>query len=179
MLALTLACGSAFATYASAPGIEDLSPVEDPGLYAELVAMLEREAGTRLTHHLQERGKLRQVTIGIAIEPRKHRMVVNFGPRYLPGKKDSYGELFLEPLAADLRRYSERSGMGFLDVTFSSRGSRWKSTSPMITRSQRWQHLGQRTAKPWFPRVMDTLPCTRAENGSFSGRLRSGYKRMY
>jgi len=86
-LALALGCGSVFGPYASASGIEDSSSAEDPGLYAELVAMLEREVGARLTRHLQERGKLRQVTIGIVIEPRKHRMVVNFGPGYLPGKR--------------------------------------------------------------------------------------------
>lgn len=91
-------------------------------MYAELVAMLEREVATRLTRHLQDQGKLRQVTVGIVIEPRKRRMVINFGPGYLPGKKDSYGELFLEPLAADLRRYSERSGMESLDVEFLFQG---------------------------------------------------------
>lgn len=117
-LALALASCSAFAPYAWASGIEDSSSVDDPGLYAELAAMLEREVGKRLTRHLQDRGTLRQVTVGIVIEPRKRRMVVNIGPGYLPGKEESYGELFLIPLAADLRRYAERSGTEFLDVEF-------------------------------------------------------------
>jgi len=30
--------------------------VEDPGIYAELVAMLEREVSSQLTQHLQEEG---------------------------------------------------------------------------------------------------------------------------
>lgn len=119
---LAVALGLVFVPLVSASGVEHSSSVEDPGMYAELVAMLEREVATRLTRHLQGRGKLRQVTVGIVIEPRKRRMVVNFGPGYLPGKEDGYGELFLEPLAADLRRYSERSGMEFLDVEFLFQG---------------------------------------------------------
>lgn len=119
---LVVALGLVCVPPVSASGVEASSSVEDPGMYAELVAMLEREVATRLTRHLQDQGKLRQVTVGIVIEPRKRRMVINFGPGYLPGKKDSYGELFLEPLAADLRRYSERSGMEFLDVEFLFQG---------------------------------------------------------
>ncbi|MEX0178953.1 MULTISPECIES: N-acetylmuramoyl-L-alanine amidase family protein [unclassified Stenotrophomonas] len=122
LVSTVIACGLFFVSPVLASGAEQSSSVEDPGMYAELVAMLEREVATRLTRHLQDHGKLRQVTVGIVIEPRKRRMVVNFGPGYLPGKEDGYGELFLEPLAADLRRYSERSGMEFLDVEFLFQG---------------------------------------------------------
>lgn len=119
---LAVACGLAFPQQVSASEDPILPGMEDPGIYAELVAMLEKEVGARLTGHLQQRGNLRQVTVGIVIEPRKRRMVVDFGPGYLPGKEQSYGELFLEPLAADLRRYSEKSGLEMLDVEFFFQG---------------------------------------------------------
>jgi len=96
--------------------------MEDPNIYAELVAMLEKEVGAQLTGHLQQRGILRQVTVGIVIEPRKRRMVVDFGRGYLPGNEENYGELFLIPLAADLRRYLEKSGLEILDVEFFFQG---------------------------------------------------------
>ncbi|HDS0947553.1 TPA: N-acetylmuramoyl-L-alanine amidase [Stenotrophomonas maltophilia] len=122
LAALAVASGAMFPPQVSASGIPSSPVVEGSEIYAELAAMLEREVEVRLTRHLQERGKLRQVTVGIVFEPRKHRMVVNFGPGYLPDKDAGYGELFLEPLAADLRRYSERSGLEILDVEFFFQG---------------------------------------------------------
>lgn len=122
LTAMALACGCVVAPHAYASASENRPYVEDAGIYAELVAILQQEVGARLTRHLQQRGKLRQVTVEIVVEPQKRRMVVNFGPGYLPGKEDSYGELFLMPLAADLRRFSERSGMEVLDVEFFFQG---------------------------------------------------------
>jgi hypothetical protein len=95
---------------------------EDPGTYAELLALLEREIGAQLTRHLQEEGRLRQVTVGVAVDPQKRRMVVDFGPGYLPGDEQNYGELFLIPLAADLRHYSDQAGLEILDVEFLFQG---------------------------------------------------------
>ncbi|MET3151737.1 UNVERIFIED_ORG: hypothetical protein ABIC77_002990 [Stenotrophomonas geniculata] len=95
---------------------------EDPGTYAELLALLEREIGAQLTRHLQEEGRLRQVTVSVAVDPQKRRMVVDFGPGYLPGDEQNYGELFLIPLAADLRHYSDQAGLEILDVEFLFQG---------------------------------------------------------
>jgi len=95
---------------------------EDPGTYAELLALLEREIGAQLTRHLQEEGRLRQVTVNVAVDPQKRRMVVDFGPGYLPGDEQNYGELFLIPLAADLRHYSDQAGLEILDVEFLFQG---------------------------------------------------------
>ncbi len=95
---------------------------EDPGTYAELLALLEQEIGAQLTRHLQEEGRLRQVTVSVAVDPQKRRMVVDFGPGYLPGDEQNYGELFLIPLAADLRHYSDQAGLEILDVEFLFQG---------------------------------------------------------
>jgi len=122
LAALAVACALAFPQQVSASEDPILPGMEDPGIYAELVAMLEKEVGAQLTGHLQQRGILRQVTVGIVIEPRKRRIVVDFGPGYLPGKEQSYGELFLIPLAADIRHYSEKSGLEILDVEFFFQG---------------------------------------------------------
>jgi len=119
---LAVVCGLAFPQQVSASEAPISPGMEDPRIYAELAAMLEKEVGARLTSHLQQRGILRQVTVGIVIEPRKRRMVVNFGPGYLPGDDQNYGELFLIPLAADLRHYSERAGLEILDVDFLFQG---------------------------------------------------------
>lgn len=122
LAALAVACALAFPQQVLASEAPISPGMEDPGIYAELVAMLENEVGARLTGHLQQRGILRQVTVGIVIEPRKRRMVVDFGPGYLPGNEENYGELFLIPLAADLRRYSEKSELEILDVEFFFQG---------------------------------------------------------
>ena len=122
LAALAVACGLAFPQQVSASEDPILPGMDDPSIYAELVARREKEVGAQLTGHLQQRGILRQVTVGIVIEPRKRRIVVDFGPGYLPGKEQSYGELFLIPLAADIRHYSEKSGLEILDVEFLFQG---------------------------------------------------------
>lgn len=117
-----VACGLFFVSPVLASGVEHSSSVEDPGMYAELLALLEREIGAQLTRHLQEEGRLRQVTVSVAVDPQKRRMVVDFGPGYLPGDEQNYGELFLIPLAADLRHYSDQAGLEILDVEFLFQG---------------------------------------------------------
>lgn len=116
------ACGLFFASPVLASADETSKAAEDPGAYAELIALLEREISAQLTRHLQEKGRLRQVTVSVVVDPKKRRMVVDFGSGYLPGDDQNYGELFLVPLAADLRHYSDQAGLGILDVEFLFQG---------------------------------------------------------
>lgn len=117
-----VACGLIFVPPVLASGAESSRAAEDPGDYAELVALLEHEISAKLTRHLQEKGRLRQVTVSVVVVPQKRRMVVEFGPGYLPGNEQNYGELFLIPLAADLRHYSNQAGLDILDVEFLFQG---------------------------------------------------------
>ncbi|MBN7839611.1 N-acetylmuramoyl-L-alanine amidase [Stenotrophomonas maltophilia] len=121
-----VACGLIFVPPVLASGAESSKTAEraaeDPGDYTELVALLEHEISARLTRHLQEKGRLRQVTVSVVVVPQKRRMVVEFGPGYLPGNEQNYGELFLIPLAADLRHYSNQAGLDILDVEFLFQG---------------------------------------------------------
>ncbi len=121
-----VACGLIFVPPVLASGAESSKTAEraaeDPGDYAELVALLEHEISAKLTRHLQEKGRLRQVTVSVVVVPQKRRMVVEFGPGYLPGNEQNYGELFLIPLAADLRHYSNQAGLDILDVEFLFQG---------------------------------------------------------
>ncbi|WP_164276381.1 N-acetylmuramoyl-L-alanine amidase [Stenotrophomonas sp. B1-1] len=118
-----VACGLAFSSPAS-DGVSDLQTAEavDPGIYAEVAALLQREVGAQLTRHLQDQGRLRQVTVSVVVNPHKRRMIVDFGPGYLPGNDQNYGELFLIPLAGDLRRYADQAGLEILDVQFLFQG---------------------------------------------------------
>jgi len=117
-----VACSLFLVSPVLASRAEDSRAAEDPGTYAELLALLEREIGAQLTRHLQEEGRLRHVTVSVAVDPQKRRMVVDFGPGYLPGDEQNYGELFLIPLAADLRHYSDQAGLEILDVEFLFQG---------------------------------------------------------
>ena len=92
--------------------------VEDPGVYAEVIALLEREAANQLTRHLQERGELRQVSVSIRLDMKTRSMKISFGPGYLPGPEGSYDELFLIPMASTLRFYAEKSGLDVNDIDF-------------------------------------------------------------
>lgn len=125
-----VACGLFFVPPALASGAEVARKMEDPGTYAELAALLEREVGARLTRHLQEKGRLRQVTASVVVDPQRRRMVVDFGPGYLPGNDQNYGELFLIPLAADLRHYSDQAGLEILDVEFLFQGKPMEAHFP-------------------------------------------------
>ncbi|WP_262082654.1 MULTISPECIES: hypothetical protein [Stenotrophomonas] len=86
-----VACGLFFVPPVLASAAEISKAAEDPGAYAELVALLEREISSQLTRHLQEKGRLRQVTVSVAVDPQKRRMVVDFGSGYLPGNDQNYG----------------------------------------------------------------------------------------
>lgn len=158
---------------------------EDPDTYAELLALLEREIGAQLTRHLQEEGRLRQVTVSVAVDPQKRRMVVDFGPGYLPGDEQNYGELFLIPLAADLRHYSDQAGLEILDVEFLFQGkpidAHFPEDRPMprAAKSRSAHNPDPRTRRLWFHRVMDILPCIPAGRGNSSALLRSACRRTY
>lgn len=91
---------------------------EDSGIYAEVVAMLEREAAGQLTRHLQKSGKLRQVSVDIRLDMSGRSMTINFGPGYLPGPEGSYDELFLQPMASSLRFFTGKSGLEINDIRF-------------------------------------------------------------
>ncbi|MDT9580628.1 N-acetylmuramoyl-L-alanine amidase [Stenotrophomonas indicatrix] len=125
-----VACSLFLASPVLASRAEASRAAEDPGTYAELLALLEREIGAQLTRHLQEEGRLRQVTVSVAVDPQKRRMVVDFGPGYLPGDEQNYGELFLIPLAADLRHYSDQAGLEILDVEFLFQGKQIEAHFP-------------------------------------------------
>ncbi|MBN4956944.1 hypothetical protein JY411_00695 [Stenotrophomonas maltophilia] len=125
-----VACGLIFVPPVLASAAAASRAAEDPGAYAELVALLEREISAQLTRHLQEKGSLRQVTVSVVVDPQKRRMVVDFGPGYLPGNDQNYGELFLIPLAADLRHYSDQAGLEILDVEFLFQGKPMEAHFP-------------------------------------------------
>lgn len=125
-----VACGLFFVSPVLASAAEASRAAEDPGAYAELVALLEGEISAQLTRHLQEKGRLRQVLVSVAVDQQKRRMVVNFGPGYLPGNDQNYGELFLIPLAADLRHYSDQAGLEILDVEFLFQGKPMEAHFP-------------------------------------------------
>ncbi|WP_262228470.1 N-acetylmuramoyl-L-alanine amidase family protein [Stenotrophomonas maltophilia] len=135
------ACGLFFMPPVLASAAETSKAAEDPGAYAELVALLEREISAQLTRHLQEKGKLRQVAVSVVVDPQKRRMVVDFGSGYLPGDDQNYGELFLVPLAADLRHYSDQAGLGILDVEFLFQGKPMEAHFPE-------DHTAPKAAKP-------------------------------
>lgn len=125
-----VACGLIFAPPVLASAAEASRAAEDPGAYAELVALLEREISAQLTRHLQEKDRLRQVTVSVVVDPQGRRMVVDFGPGYLPGNDQNFGELFLVPLAADIRHYSNQAGLDILDVEFLFQGKPMEAHFP-------------------------------------------------
>lgn len=113
-----VACGMIFGLPALASEAQVEKAAEDPGIYAEVVALLEREAASQLTRHLQEKGELRQVSVSIRLDMKKRSMTVSFGPGYRPGPGGSYDELFLIPMASSLRFYAEKSGLDVNDIDF-------------------------------------------------------------
>lgn len=113
-----VACGLIFAPPVLASGDQPAKVLEDPGAYAEAVALLEREAANQLTRHLQERGELRQISVSIRLDVKARSMVISFGPGYLPGPDRGYDELFLIPMASTLRYYAEKSGLDVNDIDF-------------------------------------------------------------
>lgn len=113
-----VACSLFFASPVFASETQSTKVVEDPGVYAEVIALLEREAASQLTRHLQERGELRQVSVSIRLDMKTRSMKISFGPGYLPGPEGSYDELFLIPMASTLRFYAEKSGLDVNDIDF-------------------------------------------------------------
>lgn len=113
-----VACGLIFVPPVLASGDQPATVLEDPGAYAEAVALLEREAANQLTRHLQERGELRQISVSIRLDVKARSMVISFGPGYLPGPDRGYDELFLIPMASTLRYYAEKSGLDVNDIDF-------------------------------------------------------------
>lgn len=113
-----VACGLIFVPPVLASGDQPAKVLEDPGAYAEVVALLEREAANQLTRHLQERGELRQISVSISLDVKGRSMVISFGPGYLPGPDRGYDELFLIPMASTLRFYAEKSGLDVNDIDF-------------------------------------------------------------
>lgn len=113
-----VACSLFFAAPVLASGAQVEKAAEDPGVYAEVVALLEREAASQLTRHLQQKGELRQISVSIRIDLKNRSMTVRFGPGYLPGPEGSYDELFLIPMASSLRFYAEKSGLDVNDIDF-------------------------------------------------------------
>ncbi|AEM51315.1 N-acetylmuramoyl-L-alanine amidase family protein [Stenotrophomonas maltophilia] len=113
-----VACGLIFVPPVLASGDQPAKALEDPGAYAEVVALLEREAANQLTRHLQERGELRQISVSISLDVKGRSMVISFGPGYLPGPDRGYDELFLIPMASTLRFYAEKSGLDVNDIDF-------------------------------------------------------------
>lgn len=113
-----VACGLFFVSPVWASGDQSAKVLEDPGAYAEVVALLEREVGSQLTRHLQERGELRHVSVSIRLNAKSRSMVISFGPGYLPGPDRGYDELFLIPMASSLRFYAEKSGLIVNDIDF-------------------------------------------------------------
>ncbi|WP_372486365.1 N-acetylmuramoyl-L-alanine amidase [Stenotrophomonas sepilia] len=113
-----VACGLIFVPPVLASGDQPAKVLEDPGAYAEAVALLEREAANQLTRHLQERGELRQISVSIRLDVKARSMVISFGPGYLPGPDRGYDELFLIPMASTLRYYAEKSGLDVNDIDF-------------------------------------------------------------
>lgn len=113
-----VACGLSIASPVFASEAQSAKAVENPAAYAEVVALLEREAERQLTRHLQERGELRQVSVSILLDMKTRSMKVSFGPGYLPGPEGSYDELFLIPMASSLRFYAEKSGLDVNDIDF-------------------------------------------------------------
>ena len=113
-----VACGLFFVSPVWASGDQPAKVLEDPGAYAEVVALLEREVGSQLTRHLQERGELRHVSVSIRLNAKARSMVISFGPGYLPGPDRGYDELFLIPMASSLRFYAEKSGLIVNDIDF-------------------------------------------------------------
>ncbi|KAF1017162.1 MAG: hypothetical protein GAK31_00421 [Stenotrophomonas maltophilia] len=80
--------------------------------------MLEQDAASQLERHLREEGVLRHVSVIIRLDTEDRSLTINFGPGYLPGKYDSYGERFLYPMASSLRFYAEKSGLEVNDIRF-------------------------------------------------------------
>ncbi|MGG2100762.1 N-acetylmuramoyl-L-alanine amidase family protein [Stenotrophomonas sp. NRRL B-14846] len=113
-----VACSLIFAPPVLASGDQPAKVLEDPGAYAEAVALLEREAANQLTRHLQDRGELRQISVSIRLDVKARSMVISFGPGYLPGPDRGYDELFLIPMASTLRYYAEKSGLDVNDIDF-------------------------------------------------------------
>lgn len=118
LAALAVVCGLGFVVPVSASSGDAVVVVEDPGIYTELVAMLEREASSQLMQHLQEEGVLRQVSVSIFLDITDRSLTINFGPGYLPGKDESYGEMFLYPMASSLRFFAKQSGLELGAIRF-------------------------------------------------------------
>lgn len=116
--AAVIACAITCAPDALGRGVEAPTVVEDSGIYAEVVAMLEQEAAGQLARHLQKSGKLRHVSVNIRLDMSRRSMTINFGPGYLPGPGGSYDELFLQPMASSLRFFAEKSGLEVNDIHF-------------------------------------------------------------
>ncbi|MDN8644750.1 N-acetylmuramoyl-L-alanine amidase family protein [Stenotrophomonas indicatrix] len=130
LVSTVVACSLFFASPVFASETQSTKVVEDPGVYAEVIALLEREAASQLTRHLQERGELRQVSVSIRLDMKTRSMKISFGPGYLPGPEGSYDELFLIPMASTLRFYAEKSGLNVNDIDFLFDGKALKEYYP-------------------------------------------------
>jgi len=138
---LAIAFGLAFSSITHASESKKAGLVEDPAIFAELVAMLERDAASQLEQHLRAEGVLRPVSVSIRLDLAERSLTINFGPGYLPGKYDSYGERFLYPMASSLRFYAEKSGLEVNDIRFLFEG---------------------RTLEEYFPEDLAVPPKTKA-----------------
>jgi len=138
---LAIAFGLAFSSITHASESKKAGLVEDPAIFAELVAMLERDAASQLEQHLRAEGVLRPVSVSIRLDLAERSLTINFGPGYLPGKYDSYGERFLNPMASSLRFYAEKSGLEVNDIRFLFEG---------------------RTLEEYFPEDLAVPPKTKA-----------------
>lgn len=170
---VVVACGLFFASPVLASGAQVEKVAEDPGAYAEVVALLEREAASQLTRHLQQTGELRQVSVSIHIDMKNRSMTVSFGPGYLPGPEGSYDELFLIPMASSLRFYAEKSGLDVNDIDFLFDGKTLEEYYPEDLAVPPQVQVNQ----PWSRQVMATSACIPAGSGSFSDRRPSEFRR--
>lgn len=118
-------CGALFVAAAlaaipveHASGQEAGSAVAAKYVDPELIAVLEQEAGRKVSDYLQSRGRLAAVRVTVTINTTTSRLTADFGPGFRPGIEQEYAETFLHSLATTLRYYAEAVGVKVHDVDF-------------------------------------------------------------
>ncbi len=130
-------CGALFVAAAlaaipveHASGQEAGSAVAAKYVDPELIAVLEQEAGRKVSDYLQSRGRLAAVRVTVTINTTTSRLTADFGPGFRPGIEQEYAETFLHSLATTLRYYAEAVGVKVHDVDFLFEGKPLKYYFP-------------------------------------------------
>lgn len=96
----------------------------------ELISVLQREAGMKVSEYEQSRGRLVAVPVSVTIDMDTAKLTADFGPGFRPGIEQEYAEMFLHSLATTLRYYAGLAGVKIHDVDYLFEGRPLKHYFP-------------------------------------------------